>query len=281
MPGLFSAKNGVRLRGLWTGDKDGELFDNLRPDLPGSLKREYFRLMRDYLTRYAFPHLRPDLKPFAMPVEQMTGFHGQQKDSILDMPEEKDREILLKKFTVQKDDIIIDCGAFLGFGEVRLAPDLPAGRIIALEASADCHAVLTRNLNANGAGNVTPLHAAVWNQVGEMDLESGYAQDNSLVADLVLDGKRRQSVETATIDSLVDRFDLDRVTMLSLTVNGAEVEALLGAEKTLSELRPRVRLAGWYFRDGRRIADIAEEILAKHNYRTFIGPRGNTMAIPN
>ena len=91
---------------------------------------------------------------------------------------------------------------------------------------------------------------------------------------------RRQMVETATIDSLVERFDLDRVSMLSLTVNGAEVEGLLGAEKTLNEHRPRIRLAGWYYRDGRRIADITAEILAKHNYQTFIGPRGNTMAVP-
>ena len=113
-----------------------------------------------------------------------------------------------------------------------------------------------------------------------MELESGYAQDNSLVASLVGQADRRQMVETATIDSLVERFDLDRVSMLSLTVNGAEVEGLLGAEKTLNEHRPRIRLAGWYYRDGRRIADITAEILAKHNYQTFIGPRGNTMAVP-
>jgi FkbM family methyltransferase len=280
MPEVHSKENGVRLLGMWTGDKDGELFDNLRPDLPPTLKREYFRLMRDYLTRYSFPHLRPDLKPYPMPAAQMSGFHGQQKDSIQDMPDENDRKILLEHFALRDNDVIIDCGAFLGFGEVRLAPGLISGRIIALEASADCHEILTRNLAANGIENVTPLHTAIWNEVGEMELESGYAQDNSLVAELVWRGKRRQSVATATIDSLVDRFDLDRVTMLSLTVNGAEVEGLLGAKRTLSELRPRIRLAGWYYRDGRRIADITAEILEKYNYRTFIGPRGNTMAIP-
>ena len=32
--------------------------------------------------------------------------------------------------------------------------------------------------------------------------------------------------------------------MISLTLNGAEVEALLGAKLTLSKFRPRVRLAG-------------------------------------
>lgn len=281
MPELRSKKNSLRLLGMWTGEKDGELFDNLRSDLPSTLTREHFRLMRDYLTRYAFPHLRPDLKPYPMPAKQMTGFHGQQKDSILDIPNENDRDLLFERFALQSDDVIIDCGAFLGFGEVRLSPELTSGQIFALEASADCYAILTQNLKANGVKNVTPLHAAIWNEVGEMELESGYAQDNSLVTNLVQDGDHRQVVETATIDSLVELFELDRVTMLSLTVNGAEVEALLGAKKTLDKLRPRIRLAGWYYREGRRIADITSEILQEHNYQTFIGPRGNTMAIPN
>jgi FkbM family methyltransferase len=281
VPEVHAHEDDIRLLGLWTGEKDGELYDNLRSDLPANLTRDYFRLMRDYLTRYCFPHLRPDLKPYSMPAEQMTGFHGQQKDSIHDMTDPDQRDFLLEKFALQDDDVIIDCGAFLGFGEVRLAPALKTGRIIALEASADCHAVLKKNIEANEARrNVTPLHAAIWNEVGEMELESGYAQDNSLVTELVHHGKHSQVVETLTVDSIVERFDLDRVSMLSLTVNGAEVEGLLGADKTLRKMRPRIRLAGWYYRGDRRIADIAAEILLEYDYQTFIGPRGNTMAVP-
>ena len=69
--------------------------------------------------------------------------------------------------------------------------------------------------------------------------------------------------------------------MLSLTLNGAEVEALEGARQTITNLRPRIRLAGWYSRGDKRIAEITREQLSNLGYKVFIGVRGNTMAVPN
>ena len=68
--------------------------------------------------------------------------------------------------------------------------------------------------------------------------------------------------------------------MLSLTLNGAEVEALEGAKQTLKNLRPRIRLAGWYSRGGKKISELAREQLLTFGYQVFIGPRGNTLAVP-
>ena len=73
---------------------------------------------------------------------------------------------------------------------------------------------------------------------------------------------------------------LDKLDMLSLTLNGAEVEALGGATETLTNLRPRIRLAGWYTRDGKKISEITKKIIEKYDYRVFVGPRNNVMAIP-
>ena len=61
---------------------------------------------------------------------------------------------------------------------------------------------------------------------------------------------------------------------------GAEVEAIKGAKQTLTYLRPRIRLAGWYTRGGRKISDITKDQLEALDYQVFIGSRGNTMALP-
>ncbi|MDP6952966.1 MAG: FkbM family methyltransferase, partial [Alphaproteobacteria bacterium] len=110
------------------------------------------------------------------------------------------------------------------------------------------------------------------------DLQSGFAQANTLVAELH-HGEETRRVRTVSVDALVAEHGLSRLDMLSLTLNGAEIEALEGADETLAGLRPRVRLAGWYERGGRRIADIAREILERHGYRVFVGPHGNLMAL--
>ena len=43
--------------------------------------------------------------------------------------------------------------------------------------------------------------------------------------------------------------------MISLTLNGA-MEALIGAKETLENLRPRLRIAGWYKRDEEYICNM-------------------------
>jgi FkbM family methyltransferase len=160
---------------------------------------------------------------------------------------------------------------------MRVAPDLGDGRIYAVEASPTCHALLDRNVRYNGFKNVIPPHRGVWNEISTLELEPGYAQANSLVSE-VHTGERTVTVLTITIDGLVESQSIQRVDMISLTLNGAEAEALQGAEKTLADHQPRILLAGWYERDGKLIAEICREILEPQGGRVFVGPRDNTLA---
>lgn len=278
-PWLEDETAGVRLYGFLTEPKNADVYDMLQPSLPTALPKTHFRLVKDYINRYLYPHMRPDLKPEGYPVRQLWGFHAQHKDAIADYPDAAARALLRAAFRPSAGDVIIDGGCFLGFGEIRLAPDIRDGRIIAIEANPECHALLERNLTHNRVEGVTALHGALWDREGEMELETGYAQANSLVGE-VHRGERRVPVPTLTVDSIVRRYALTRVDMLSLTLNGAEVEALQAAAYTLDTLRPRIRLAGWYYRGGVPIWQITRDLLERHRYRVFVGPRGNVMALP-
>jgi len=278
IPWIQAKDGGPRFHGFRTEPKNLEVLRILGDGVPAAMPREHFRLVKDYITRYLYPHMRPDLKPDGFPVERMFGFHGQHKDTIADL-DPACRDELTAAFTAAPDDVIIDCGAFLGFGELRLSPDLPGGHIYAVEASAKCFALLERNLEFNGIANATPVHRAVWNEETMLDLESDFAQANTLVAE-VHKGTRTQKVRAITVDGVVARYGLEKLDMLSLTLNGAEVEALAGAGHTLDALRPRIRLAGWYSRGGRKIWELTQETLEGHGYRVFVGPRGSVLALP-
>ncbi len=279
VPWLQERQSGVRIFGFWTEPENAEVYDLLRGTLPRELPESHFRLMKDYLTRYVYPHMRPDLKPAGYTAEELWGFHGQHKDAIADQPDQRDRERLIAAFRPRPDDVIIDGGAFVGIGDLRMAGELTAGRIIAIEANRACYELLCRNRDYNKVGNLTAQNRALWNTRGTLDLEVGYAQANTLVSE-VAKGEKKQPIETINVDALVDELQLPRVTMLSLTLNGAEVETLDGAERTLSQLRPRIRLAGWYKRNGVPIWKITKEKLEHHGYDVFVGPRGNVMALP-
>ena len=279
VPWIEVPEGGPRLHGFWSERANAEVYELLAADLPAGLTQPYFRLVKDYLTRYVYPHMRPDLKPEGFPVEQLFGFHAQHKDAVSDLDDPEGRARLMRAFRPRPDDVIIDGGAFLGFGELRLAADLPQGHLYAIEAARECYALLERNIEHNKLNNVIPLHRALWHEETTLELETGFAQANSLVSE-VCQGASRQNVPTITVDRVVERFGLDKLDMLSLTLNGAEVEALQGAHRVLSELRPRIRLAGWYTRGGRKIWELTKARLEPYGYRVFVGKRGNLMALP-
>lgn len=272
--------NGPRLYGFATEPANVEVIRLLRDALPGGIPPQHFRLVKDCLNRYLYPHLRPDLKPIGYPANAMFGFHGQHKDAIADLPDPGHRSALAAAFAPAPDDIIFDCGAFIGFGDLRIAWDVPQGHIYAIEADRDCFALLSRNVTENAVTNVTPLHRAVWNDETELRFHSDFAQANTLIPE-VQEGRESYLVKTISIDGAVAYFGLDKLDMLSLTLNGAEVEALRGADWTLRMLRPRIRLAGWYKREGRKVSELVAEQLESYGYRVIIGRRGNVMALPD
>lgn len=272
-------EGGPRLHGFATEPENRDIHELLRRHMPARMPATHFRLMKDCVTRFLYPHMRPDLKPDTRDAEALFGFHGQHKDAIADLDDAAARAALMAAFAPKAGECIVDCGAFLGFGDLRLAPDVAPGRIVAIEANRGCFELLQRNLAHNKATNVTALHNAVWSGEGELELESTYAQGNSLLAE-VQEGTRKEKVRTISVDMAVAAHGLSRVDMLSLTLNGAEPEALDGAARTLRELRPRVRLAGWYTRGGEKIWSLAKPRLEAHGYRVFVGRRSNVMALP-
>ncbi len=278
-PWIELAQPNLRLFGFRTEPKNAEVYRILRGALPPGIPLSHFRLVKDCLNRYVYPHMRPDLKPAGYATEAMFGFHGQHKDAVADIADADARQMLARAFAPRPDDVVIDCGPFLGFGELRIAPDVASGHIYAIEADRACHALLARNMAHNGIDNVTVLHRAIWDSETELDLQSDFAQANSLVSEVHI-GATVERVRTITIDTIVEAHGIRKLDMLSLTLNGAEVEAIKGAERCLRDLRPRIRLAGWYSRGGQKISAITKDQLEALGYRVFIGPRNNVMALP-
>ena len=283
-------KDGLKLVGMDNSSRELILFLKLGKNFSiGNMHKDYFRILTDIVVRFYFPHLLPHKCPLNIPNPShsqayMEGFHGQHRDGIVQIQDLQLREVLAREFTPSSGDIIIECGSFIGFGALAVSPLLKTGKIFAIEAGSECFEILSSNISINGIKNIKPVNAAIWSTSGaKMELASGGVQANSLIPHIVADvtkDYKSQAILTKTIDQLVDELKLTKVDMISLTINGAEPEALAGAQNTIKKMRPRIRLAGWYEINGQRISRICEEMLNKHNYFVFVGPRNGLMAIP-
>jgi FkbM family methyltransferase len=280
-PWIEQKGGGLRFSGFPTESANAEIYDLLKADMPSDMPRDHYRLVKDYLNRFLYPHTRPDLKPVGYPVDQMFGFHGQHKDTIHDLEDEVAKPSLLKAFSPKSGEVVIDCGAFLGFGDMHLSSLVgEAGRIFAIEADPDCYRLLCKNMTYNAIGNVEPIWNAVFDKDDDtVQLLSGFAQGNTLFDHLKKSDATR-AVPTIKIDTLCDKFGIERLDMISLTLNGAEPETVDGAVAALRRFRPRIRAAGWYTRDGVKIWQILKDKLVPLGYRIFVGPRGSLLAIP-
>jgi FkbM family methyltransferase len=159
---------------------------------------------------------------------------------------------------IANGDWVIDIGANVGHYTVRLSQLVGArGRVLAFEPVPDTFELLTSNVAAAGARNVSLFNAAVSAQTAAMGItmplfNSGLT--NYYMAALTsTDG----DIEVLTIG--LDSISLPRrIALVKIDVEGHELQALQGMEGLLRKDRPRLIVEGQ--------SDDVRELLNRLNY---------------
>jgi FkbM family methyltransferase len=135
--------------------------------------------------------------------------------------------------TLRRDSLVVDGGAHVGVITILVSSLCPNGRVYAFEPVAASREYLQRNLAANNVANVVVEEAALYDVDGEIPLEFNAGQPGgSHIANT------GTMVPSSRIDSWARRRHVERLDVLKLDVEGAELHALAGAEETLAALRP-------------------------------------------
>lgn len=139
------------------------------------------------------------------------------------------------------DGFMIDAGSNVGHYTALLSTKYPDARIISVEASPKNFEYLKSNCTLNHTSNVTQYNMAVSDSddktvklygrdclstINRRFLEDWHIPRGHLGKELV---------RTITIDTLVKNNDIDKICLLKLDIEGAEVLALKGAYSTLRQ----------------------------------------------
>jgi FkbM family methyltransferase len=132
-------------------------------------------------------------------------------------------------------DVFLDVGAYIGWFTIQAARAVGlSGRVVALEPDACNREQLEGNLALNGLSSCTVVPVAAWFESTEI----GWRADDVPVWSKVDRASQGRSVRAVTIDSLVCDLGLANVNWIKMDIEGAEIEALRGAETTLERFRP-------------------------------------------
>jgi FkbM family methyltransferase len=143
-------------------------------------------------------------------------------------------DAFLHAYRPEPGDTIIDLGAGVG-SEARLLSSLvgPSGTVVSVEAHPRMFHCLRRTIELNQLGNVTAVHRAVMGTHGIAFIEDRPAYGGN---GITTSADNSLPVVCEPLGYLVDRLDIDRIALLKMNIEGAELAVLESAR----ELLPRV-----------------------------------------
>jgi len=171
----------------------------------------------------------------------------------------------LKYYKLRKGDIIIDCGAHIGMFSLFASQKVGHhGKIIALEPDDENYKELLGNIKLNNVKNIIAVNKGVWDKNAELNFEGSLG-----VSSTISQRESGEKVLVSTIDNIVKEFKLKRVDFIKMDIEGAEIEAIIGAKKTLKNNNVNLAIASYHLRDGQQTYKRLEKILKNMNYNTI------------
>lgn len=156
--------------------------------------------------------------------------------------------IILLKRHLPADGVFIDIGANIGTFTLVAARAAFRGQVHAFEPSGHHFERLTRNVQLNGFGNVTLNRKGLYDQPGTATLflpSRAGEMNNSGAASLYIfpaeeEVQVSEAVALVRLDDYASDQNIERVDIIKIDIEGAEMKALQGARETIARRRPLV-----------------------------------------
>lgn len=146
-------------------------------------------------------------------------------------------EIFVKeiyKFTPARDNpVILDIGANIGLSALYFSEEFPAGNIHAYEPDPEVFEYLVKNIKRNKASNVSIHNIAIWKENCELAFHN-HGADAGYLAQTV-DHNHTIQVKALSFKDLITPF-ADRISLLKMDIEGAEVETILSFVEGLAKI---------------------------------------------
>lgn len=202
--------------------------------------------------------------------------------------------VLMLLRLIQAGDTVLEAGGHIGYFSLIFATQVgPGGFVFVFEPGPNNLPYLEANVS--GLGNLAIVESALADKIGtaEFYVEALTGQNNSLFEDYeAFDANRRFAhsgqqyrpvlVPVDTIDGFLSTTAA-RVDWIKMDIEGAECDALLGAENTLASQQPGLMV------EVTRRNDEVRDLLVAHGYALFLPsgapipasvvPHGNVFAL--
>ena len=147
---------------------------------------------------------------------------------------------------IRRGDAVFEGGSAIGEDTVRIAEIVgPQGRVFAVEPDPENYRFL--KVNVRDFGNVETINKGVWNCRSLLHFQRGGTLGGHLSSNALPRVCETIEVSVDTIDNITHNQKVD---VIKLNVEGAEIEALEGASRTLEHAR-EILVSAHHIRNGK------------------------------
>jgi FkbM family methyltransferase len=161
--------------------------------------------------------------------------------------------------TLQKDDVVIDAGAWIGDFSAYAASK---GAIVyAFEPTDNLFSILSETAELN-QDKIVPIKKGLGNIEGELTL---YKNDNSVANSFVIKEKDaifEEKIQIIELDKFIEENKLKRVDFIKADIEGAERDLLKGATQVLKKFAPKLAICTYHLPDD---PEVLERLIKEAN----------------
>jgi FkbM family methyltransferase len=164
--------------------------------------------------------------------------------------------------------VIVDAGAATGLFSMAAAVLYPHARVYAFEPSRRQRVLLHRNLGLNGLDDrITVADMGLWDRNAVLAFRThGAISSLQSVSQFPPGYPCLERIQVGRLDEWVAETGAGIVGLVKMDIEGAELEALRGAETTLRNHRPDLLVQAYHQRDGTRTLERCATFLGEVGY---------------
>jgi FkbM family methyltransferase len=162
---------------------------------------------------------------------------------------------------------IVDAGGATGQFSVVAAKLFPGSVVHAFEPSERQRIMLQRNIKLNGLKNVRVHSVGLWNEPTTLSFRThGSISSVENVGTLPSNLAFEERIPVTTLDTWAVEHRISNIGLIKMDIEGAEIEALEGSKRVLSEWRPELLVQAYHVREGSRTFERCAAFLKQFGY---------------